>query len=70
MSEVIRSFDHPVLSNCRTLTVDLVTLRSPLKWRRALWRIRRHPEYYRRATGYEVVRPSYPVIVIDKVQKL
>jgi hypothetical protein len=58
---MIRSFNHPVLFSARSLRVVVVTLRSPLVWRRLAWKVRVHPELALRAFGLELVRPQSPV---------
>jgi len=57
MSEFIRSFDHPVLFDSRTLRVRPITLRAPIGWRKLAWEIRRHPCLWRRARHLELVLP-------------
>ena len=55
---MIRSFHHPVIFNSRSLRVYLITLRSPLAFRRLAWQIRKHPELALRAFNLELVRPG------------
>jgi hypothetical protein len=66
--EMIRSFNSPVLFNCRTLCVLVVTSFSPVKWRRLCWHVRKHPEFAKR-NGWELVIPGHAVPVIQEFTK-
>ncbi|HXP88853.1 MAG TPA: hypothetical protein VN841_29295 [Bryobacteraceae bacterium] len=64
MAEIIRCFLHPVLFCSRTLTVKLITLRSPIRWRKLAAFVRRHPGLALRWHRLQLVRPGFPVPLI------
>lgn len=69
MGLVIRSFNWPVLFNCRTLEVYVVTSLSPVTWRKFLWNVRKHRDAAR-LSGSEVVLPGHAVPAIPEFTKI